>query len=175
MMLWHSTTYRNYVWECLPKKQGKSKCHCTHIYAEEMESAIATALQHLCEKHKRIKKLCTELLSSVPLNDREGALTALADLKPQDIAFDNSAVNVLITKAVVTTDAHIVFYFVDGSTYKYRICGNTPLGQTNMNLRKEYHRRIAELYAQGVPQSIIAETLGIPINTVRSYIKRSLK
>ena len=175
MMLWHSTTYRNYVWECLPKKQGKAKCHCTHIYAEEMESAIATALQHLCEKHRRIKKLCTELLSSVPLNDREGALTALADLKPQDIAFDNSAVNVLITKAVVTTDANIVFYFVDGSTYKYRICGSTPLGQANMNVRKEYHRKIAELYAQGVPQSTIAEMLGIPINTVRSYIKRSLK
>lgn len=175
MMLWHSTTYRNYVWECLPKKQGKSKCHCTHIYAEEMESAIATALQHLCEKHKRIKKLCTELLSSVPLNDREDALTALADLKPQDIAFDNSAVNVLITKAVVTSDANIVFHFVDGSTYQYRICGNTPLGQANMNVRKEYHRKIAELYTQGVPQSTIAETLGIPINTVRSYIRRSLK
>ena len=175
MMLWHSTTYRNYVWECLPKKQGKSKCRCTHIYAEEMESAIATALQRLYEKHKKIKVLCTELLSTVPLNDREGALTALADIKPQDIVFDNSAVNVLITKAVVTTDANIVFYFVDGSTYKYRICGNTPLGQANMNVRKEYHRRIAELYAQGMPSSAIAETLGIPINTVRSYIRRSLK
>ena len=175
MMLWHSTTYRNYVWECLPKKQGKSKCRCTHIYAEEMESAITTALQRLYEKHKRIKVLCTELLSAVPLNDRKGALTALADIKPQDIVFDNSAVNVLITKAVVTTDANIVFHFIDGSTYKYRICGNTPLGQANMNVRKEYHRKIAELYAQGVPQSTISETLGIPINTVRSYIRRSRK
>ena len=175
MMLWHSTTYRNYVWECLPKKQGKTRCRCSHIYAEEMKSAIAIALQRLYEKHKRIKKLCMELLSSVPLNDREGALTALADMKPQDIVFDNSAVNVLITKAVVTTDAHIVFYFVDGSTYKYRICGNTPLGQTNMNLRKEYHQRIAELYAQGVPQSKIAEKLELPLNTVRSYMRRSLK
>ena len=140
-----------------------------------MESAITTALQRLYEKHKRIKVLCTELLSAVPLNDREGALTALADMKPQDIVFDNSAVNVLITKAAVTTDAHIVFYFVDGSTYKYRICGNTPLGQTNMNLRKEYHQRIADLYSQGMSASTIAETLGIPPNTVRSYIRRSLK
>jgi len=175
MILWHSTTYRNYVWECLPKKQGKSKCHCTHIYAEEMKSAIAIALQRLYEKNKRIKGLCAELLSALPLNDREGALTALADMKPQDIVFDNSAVNVLITKAVVTTDAHIVFHFIDGSTYKYRICGNTPLGQTNMNLRKEYHRRIAELYSQGISASTIAETLGLPLNTVRSYIRRSLK
>ena len=100
---------------------------------------------------------------------------ALADMKPQNITFDNSAVNILIMKAVVTTDAYIVFHFIDGSTYKYRICGNTPLGQTNMNIRKKYHQRIAELYAQEVPQSKIAETLGIPINTVRSYIKRSLK
>ena len=175
MMLWHSTTYRNYVWECLPKKQGKTRCRCSHIYAEEMESAIAIALQRLYERNKKIVGLCTELLSSVPLNDREGALTALAEMKPQDIVFDNSTVNVLITKAVVTTDAHIVFYFVDGSTYKYRICGNTPLGQTNMNIRKEYHRRIADLYSQGMSASTIAETLGIPPNTVRSYIRRSLK
>ena len=175
MILWHSTTYRNYVWECLPKKQGKTRCRCSHIYAEEMESAIAIALQRLYERNKKIVGLCTELLSSVPLNDREGALTALADIKPQDIVFDNSAVNVLITKAVVTTDAHIVFYFVDGSTYKYRICGNTPLGQTNMNLRKEYHRKISELYSQGVSASAIAQTLGLPPNTVRSFIRRSCK
>ncbi len=172
MILWHSTTYRNYVWECLPKKQGKTRCRCSHIYAEEMESATATTLQRLYEKNKRIKGLCAELLSALPLNDREGAL---ADMKPQDIAFDNSAVNVLITKAVVTTDAHIVFHFIDGSTYKYRICGNTPLGQTNMNLRKEYHRRIAELYSQGISASTIAETLGLSLNTVRSYMRRSLK
>lgn len=172
MILWHSTTYRNYVWECLPKKQGKTRCRCSHIYAEEMESATATTLQRLYEKNKRIKGLCAELLSALPLNDREGAL---ADMKPQDIAFDNSAVNVLITKAVVTTDAHIVFHFIDGSTYKYRICGNTPLGQTNMNLRKEYHRRIAELYSQGISASTIAETLWLSLNTVRSYMRRSLK
>lgn len=175
MILWHSTTYRNYVWECLPQKQGKTRCRCSHIYAEEMESATATALQRLYMRNKRIVELCTELLFSVPLNNREGALTALADMKPQDIVFDNSAVNILITKAVVTTDAHIVFHFIDGSTYKYRICGNTPLGQANMNVRKEYHRKISELYAQGMPSSAIAKTLGIPTNTVRSYIRRSLK
>ena len=175
MMLWHSTTYRNYVWECLPKKQGKTRCRCSHIYAEEMESAIAIALQRLYEKHRKIKGLCTELLSAVALNDRDGALTALADIKPQDIVFDNSAVNVLITKAVVTTDANIVFHFIDGSTYKYRICGNTPLGQANMNVRKEYHRKIAELYAQGISPSAIAAILGLSPNTVRSYIRRSRK
>lgn len=175
MILWHSTTYRNYVWECLPKKQGKTRCRCSHIYAEEMESATATALQRLYEKNKRIKGLCAELLSALPLNDREGALTALAEMKPQDIVFDNSAVNVLIMKAVVTTDAHIVFHFIDGSTYKYRICEKTPPGQTNMNPRKEYHRRIAELYSQGISASTIAETLGLSLNTVRSYMRRSLK
>ena len=175
MMLWHSTTYRNYVWECLPKKQGKTRCRCSHIYAEEMESAIAIALQRLYERNKKIVGLCTELLSSVPLNDREGALNELKHITAHNVVFDNSAVNVLITKAVVTTDAHIVFHFIDGSTYKYRICGNTPLGQTNMNIRKEYHRRIAELYSQGISASTIAETLGLSLNTVRSYMRRSLK
>ena len=175
MMLWHSTTYRNYVWECLPKKQGKTRCRCSHIYAEEMESAIAIALQRLYELNKKIVGLCTELLSSVPLNDREGALNELKHITAHNVVFDNSAVNVLITKAVVTTDANIVFYFVDGSTYKYRICGNTPLGQANMNVRKEYHRKIADLYSQGISASTIAETLGLPPNTVRSYIRRSLK
>ena len=173
--LWHSTTYRNVVWECNERKKKGAPCKNTHIYAEEIESATAIALQRLYEKNKRIKRLCTELLSSVPLNNREGALTELADMQPQDIAFDNSAVNVLITKAVVTTDANIVFHFVDGSTYQYRICGNTPKGKRNMNVRKEYHRRIAEFYSQGIPSSAIAQTLGIPLDTVRSYIRRSLR
>lgn len=175
MMLWHSTSYRNYVWECLPKKQGKSQCHCSHVYAEEMESATTTALQRLYTRDKGIKELCKQLLISVPLNDREGALTALSHITSPEVPFDNSAVNVLITKAVVTTDANIVFYFIDGSKYKYRICGNTPKGQTNMNVRKEYHKRILELYEQGIPQTQIAEKLEIPINTVHSYIRRSRK
>ncbi len=175
MILWHSTTYRNYVWECLPKKQGKTRCRCSHIYAEEMESATAIALQRLYERNKKIAGLCTELMSSVPLNDRERALNELKHITAQTVVFDSAAVNVLITKAVVTTDANIVFHFVDDSTYKYRICGNTPLGQTNMNLRKEYHRRIAELYSQGISASTIAETLGLSLNTVRSYMRRSLK
>ncbi len=173
--LWHSTTYHNLVWECNERKKKGAPCKNTHIYAEEMETATAIALQRLYEKNKRIKRLCTELLSSVPLNDREGALTALVDIQPHNIAFDNSAINVLITKAVVTTDANIVFYFVDGSTYQYRICENTPLGKTNMNVRKEYHRRIAELYAQGISPSAIAAMLGLSPNTVRSYIRRSRK
>lgn len=175
MMLWHSTTYRNYVWECLPKKQGKTRCRCSHIYAEEMESATATALQRLYTRNKRIVELCTELLYSVPLNNRESSITALADIQPQNLAFDNSAINVLITKAVVNTDAYIIFHFVDGSTYKYRICGNTPKGQTNVNVRKEYYKRILELYAQGITPIQIAEILGLPPNSVRSYIRRLLK
>ncbi len=170
--LWHSTTYHNLVWECNERKKKESQCKNTHIYAQEMDIATTTALQRLYARNKRIKELCAELLSFVPLNNRERALTALADIKPQDLAFDNSAVNVFITKAVVTTDAYIVFYFVDGSTYKYRICGNTPKGQTNMNVRKEHHKQILELYAQGITPIQIAEILGLPPSTVRSFIRR---
>ena len=35
-LLWHSTTYRNCVWECFEKIR-KSQCHCSHIYDEKMQ------------------------------------------------------------------------------------------------------------------------------------------
>lgn len=119
-------------------------------------------------KNRRILKLCKELLASVPIDNREDALAGLAQIMPQDLIFDVSVINLLIAKTVVTTDANLMFHFIDGSTYKYRICGNTPKGRKSINVRKEHHRRIRELYAKGMTLSEIAETLALPTSTVHS-------
>ncbi|MGM9574573.1 MAG: zinc ribbon domain-containing protein [Oscillospiraceae bacterium] len=68
---WHSTTYRDTVWQYNNKKDGHTKCHCRHIYAEELDAAIRKSMRtidltcffpmlindFLC--FTNVKKLCT--------------------------------------------------------------------------------------------------------------------
>lgn len=171
-LLWHSTTYRNCVWECFEKKFRKSQCHCSHIYDEEMQSSTALALQRLYDKNKKILQLCKELLSNVPINDLENALKVLDRISHYDLVFDNSAISILIEKAVVTQDANMVFYYTDGSKFTYRISANTPKGQRNMNIRKERHKQMLELYSNGMTRTEIGKVLVISPNTVGSYLRR---
>ncbi|MDD5917522.1 MAG: zinc ribbon domain-containing protein [bacterium] len=51
---WHSTTYRDAVWECNGKKAGRTKCKCCHIYAEELDNAIRRSMHHLLKTHHNI-------------------------------------------------------------------------------------------------------------------------
>ena len=37
---WHSTTYNDTVWECNSRKNGRTKCRCRHIYAEELDGTV---------------------------------------------------------------------------------------------------------------------------------------
>ena len=75
-----------------------------------MQLSTALALQRLYDKNKKILQLCKELLSNVLINDLENALKALDRISHYDLIFDNSAISILIEKAVVTQDANMVFY-----------------------------------------------------------------
>ena len=108
-LLWHSSTYRNCVWECFEKNR-KSQCHCSHIFDEEMQSSTALALQRLYDKNKKILQLCKELLSNIQINDLENVLKAFDRISHYDLIFDNSAISILTEKAAVTRDANMVFY-----------------------------------------------------------------
>lgn len=99
------------------------------------------ALQRLYDKNKKILQLCKELLSNVPINDLENALKVLDRISDYDLVFDNSDISILIEKAVVTQDANMVFYYIDGSKFTYRISANTPQGS------KEYE------YPKRTPQA----------------------
>ena len=105
MMLWHSTTYRNYVWECLPKKQGKTRCRCSHIYAEEMESAIATALQRLYEKNKRIY-------------DQDMALAGVTIEEVEDSFFDDKDVDFLKAQVQILIDFAAINSVIESNLMK---------------------------------------------------------
>ena len=66
----------------------------------------------------------------------------------------------------------MIFYYIDGSKFTYRISANTPKGQRNMNIRKEHHKQMFELYSNGMTRTEIAKVLGISPNTVESYLRR---
>ena len=77
---WHSTTYRDAVWECNSKKAGRTKCKCRHMYAEELDTAIRRSMHHLLKTHKNIIPDCADLLSQATGEISSDARSVLNDI-----------------------------------------------------------------------------------------------
>ena len=88
------------------------------------------------------------------------------------IIFDNLTLSILISKIIVTNKYNLVFYFLDGRTFRYRLTDVTPKSRPGFYERTQRKQAILDLYQKGVPSSHIAERLGISKNTVRTIIRR---
>ena len=169
---WHSTTYRDAVWECNSKKAGRAKCKCRHMYAEELDTAIRRSMHHLLKIHKNIIPDCADLLSQATgeiSSDARSVLNEIAHGK-LDIQFDGLMISILIRKMVVTPKQTLVIHFLDGTTYRHRL-GATPRGTRLYNAQRDHSRMLA-LYAEGCSAKEISQQLGISVNTVRSFLRR---
>ena len=169
---WHSTTYRDAVWECNSKKAGRTKCKCRHIYAEELDTAIRRSMHHLLKIHKNIIPDCADLLSQAPGEISSDARSVLNDIAhgKLDIQIDGLMIGILIRKMVVTPKQTLVIHFLDGTTYRHRL-GVTPRGTRLYNAQRDHSRMLA-LYAEGCSAKEISQQLGISVNTVRSFLRR---
>ena len=169
---WHSTTYRDTVWECNHRKAGHTKCRCRHIYAEELDTAVRNSMQRLLQTHKHIIADCADLLEqtlgAVPAEARS-ALKDIAQGK-LNIQIDALMIRILIFKMVVTPKQNLVVHFLDGSTYRHRL-GATPRGTRLYNTKRD-HSQILALYAEGCSAKEISQGLGVSENTVRSFLRR---
>lgn len=172
---WHSTTYNDTVWECNNRKNGRTKCRCHHIYAEELDAAVQRGMRHLMKVHADILDMCSNLLEHTLggiTPDIRSALDDIARGKP-DIHIDGLMIRILIRKMVVTSKQTLVIHFLDGSVYRHRL-GATPRGKRLYNAQRD-HSRILALHAVGCSAKEISQQLGISVNTVRSFLRRNLK
>lgn len=169
---WHSTTYRDAVWECNSKKAGRVKCKCRHIYAEELDTAICRSMHHLLKTHQNIIPDCADLLSQALEEISSDARSVLHDIAhgKLDIQIDGLMIGILIRKMVVTPKQNLVIHFLDGSTYRHRL-GATPRGTRLYNTQRDHSRMLA-LRAEGCSAKEISRQLGISVNTVRSFLRR---
>lgn len=169
---WHSTTYRDAVWECNSKKAGRTKCKCRHIYAEELDTAIHRSMHHLLKIHKNIIPDCADLFSQALGEISSDARSVLNDIArgKLDIRIDGLMIGILIRRMVVTPKQSLVIHFLDDSTYRHRL-GATPRGTRLYNTKRD-HSQILALYAEGCSAKEISQRLGISVNTVRSIMKR---
>ena len=78
---WHSTTYRDAVWECNNKKSGKTACKCRHVYAVQLDAAVRRAMWHLMKTYTGCLAECASLLDNTL-----GCITADAQSALDDIA-----------------------------------------------------------------------------------------
>ncbi len=170
--VWHSTSYRDIVWECNNKKSGHTKCKCRHIYARELDSAVRRSVSNLLKKYNNILADCADLLEQTLGSITKDAQSALDDIArgKLDIQIDGLMVCILIRQMVVTPKQTLVIHFLDGSTYRHRL-GNTPRGTRFINKQRE-HSQILALHAEGYTPAEIARRLGISAGTVRSYLWR---
>ena len=169
---WHSTTYRDAVWECNGKKAGRTKCKCRHIYTEELDTSIRRSMHHLLKTHQNIIPDCADMLSQALGEISSDARSVLNDIAhgKLDIQIDGLMIGILIRKMVVTPNQTLVIHFLDGTTYRHRL-GATPRGARLYNTKRD-HSQILALYAEGCSTKEISQRLGISVNTVRSFIRR---
>lgn len=141
---WHSTTYRDTVWECNEKKAGRTKCKCRHIYAGELDAAVRKAMLHLVKTHRDIVSDCANLLEQALGYITPDAQSALDDIArgKLDIQIDGLMIRILIRKMVVTPKQTLVIHFLDGNTYCHRL-GNTPRGTRLYNTQRDHSRILA--------------------------------
>lgn len=167
---WHSTTYRDAVWECNSKKAGCAKCKCRHIYVEELDTAIGRSVNHLLKIHKNIIPDCADLLSQAP--GEISSDTRLNDIAhgKLEIQIDGLMIGILIRKMVVTPKQTLVIHFLGGTTYSHRL-GATPRTNQIYSAQKT-HAQILALSAKGCSSKEISQRLGISVNTVRSFLRR---
>lgn len=169
---WHSTTYRDAVWECNSKKTGCTKCKCRHIYAEELDNAIRRSMHHLLKTHQNIIPDCADLLSQATGEISSDARSVLNDIArgKLDIRIDGLMIGILIRKMVVTPKQTLVIHFLEGTTYRHRL-GATPRGTRLYNTKRD-HSQILAVYAEGCSAKEISQRLWISVNTVRSFLRR---
>ncbi len=166
--IWHSTTTHDIVWQCNNRVAGKTKCHCPHIYDYELTIAVEIALQALFKRYTDTIVDCKELL----LRTLPNAPQAVYDRITIAPTFDSLAQSVLITKMTVTEHYNIVFHFIDGSTYRYRMTARTPKSRPGAYERKQNYERVIEFYRKGTTSAEIARILGIDTSTVNSFLRR---
>ena len=169
---WHSTTYRDAVWECNGKKAGRTKCKCRHIYTEELDTSIRRSMHHLLKTHQNIIPDCADMLSQALGEISSDARSVLNDIAhgKLDIQIDGLMIGILIRKMVVTPNQTLVIHFLDGTTYRHRL-GATPRGTRLYNTQRDHSRMLA-LRAEGCSAKEISQQLGISVNTVRSFLRR---
>lgn len=169
---WHSTTYRDTVWECNRKKAGHTKCRCRHIYVEELDTAVRNSMQRLLQTHKHIIADCADLLEQTLGAISAEARSALKDIAQGklNIQIDALMIRILISEMLVTPKQNLVVHFLDGSTYRHRL-GATPRTNRIYNAQ-QIHEQMLALSAKGCSAKEISQRLGISVNTVRSFLRR---
>jgi DNA invertase Pin-like site-specific DNA recombinase len=111
---WHSTTYNDLVWQC--RNRYKENCKSVpHIYDELLKIAVDTTIKNMISRRK-IKKIVLDKMSD----------DCLKQIKKINIVSDLEDCLIIIEKITVTRDKQMVFEFIDGSEFCYKMPRYSP-------------------------------------------------
>lgn len=173
--VWHSTTTHDIVWECNNRKANRTSCRHFHVYDSELNISVARAIYFLLRQYKDIFDDCLELYRSALGTESEvlqSFINRFMELPPEEIHFDNSMVRILIASINTTPKYHLIFHFIDGSSFRCRYGNITPKGKPGMCDSVNRHEKMLALSGAGYSATEISGKLKISVNTVYAYLWR---
>ncbi len=148
------------VWECNNKKSGRTKCASIHVYDNEMQYAVKLALVKLLSRYGNTISSCKEIwdaeFGSIP-DDIHCYFDRFNNLPPNSVLFDNTIIRVLITTIKITSSHNLIFCFLDGSSFRYRISSESPKGRPSAYTKRKNHQNILNLHEMGYTATQICD------------------
>jgi DNA invertase Pin-like site-specific DNA recombinase len=119
--------YLKAVWRCNNRYSAAGRCPCTIVHDKEAGRLFARAVQMLWKDDGRLAKLCRRLVVSAMRSGGAGRLgrgrakavgefiAGFRERASEGLPIDDSAIRVMLVKAVVTEEAVFEMTFIDGS------------------------------------------------------------
>lgn len=114
-LVWHSTSYADYVWKCVSFRRNGGYCRNTHIYEDSLYKAIGKAWIHLLETHAAAVKECMGIVGEVAETDISAG--ELYDAAEENAMTDLSDFSLLCSRIMIRPSRQIEFQFINGDHF----------------------------------------------------------
>ena len=168
--IWHSTTQRENVWECIYSYRNGRVCPSPHLYESLLIPIFREIIMKLIKDHMDVWDDCMNALG------RYMDVTILSEIGVEAIEqtaeptkTERAAWQIVFPKVSVFPRNILVFQVVDSSTIRYQMRKMTPRYRRLAPYEKE---EILEAYQLGESMQVLAERYGVKIDTIRSFIKK---
>ena len=171
--IWHSTTFRDIVWECIYSFRHGRCCRSPHLYECLIIPVFRSVVRVLLDKHLDVWMDCMDTLAhymDITLLTENGIEKLEQTGEPGPT--ERTAWHLLFPRVMVYPQHKLVFHVVDGSQIRYQMRKTTPRAKRLTPYERE---EVLETYHNGAPIEVLAEQYSVKIDTIRYLIKNEAK
>ena len=162
--------YYHEFWRC--KAFYENKCGSPKIRDETVRGLFILALDRLFDKYLDVWDTCLTILEEYVGEEAIDRLISFDDslsCEYSDVFYLEKLARTLVDKVPLTENDELVYTFVDGTKYKYKIERKCD----SMILTTEKKEKIREMRLTGLGYGPISKIIGVKEATVKSYCIRA--